>query len=551
MAKMTTGIDPGLRTTKVVRGQYKGNTFHMSDFAIHENAVDAPEKAWGGMALDFKPGVATVGITGRDVNIRYTRVPRVPDWQLRNLMRFEVAEIGDQSGSEVASDFNLLPELPEIEGEDVVLLAMAREEMLSTHVDGVGGIGGKVDAFMPNALGLYNAWVRYGVLEGETVLLANIGYDNIDVCIVRGPDLVFARNLSGGSRLFDDAIGQVFSIGGKKAEEVKIEMATLRPGASYADANQERASRAILGAAGQILSLLQSTLLFSKSQLKIQGLKLDRVMLCGGGAALDGLPEYLSAGMNMPVQLFDPFRVVDVSGLCPEAAAELEEYKLESVVALGLATAASDPEGYSVEILPAAMRKKREFMNGPAWLIAAGVLALGYLGVNAWKTSQELGVKEELATKLSREAKRKSATDKKAQELASKNAELSELGMLLQGTAGSGEQLARLIHLMDEDMPSDFWIRKLEGSWSFDEQLRIERATPRPVIKIDGSAKEGVIALPSLYEGFLSALRDKLPEVELQNSKSSNGTKFEIRMSTLSPPEPEVEPEIDDEEEAE
>jgi len=549
MAKTATGIDPGLRTTKVVRGQYKGNTFHMTGFAVDAHQAETATDGWTGLSLDFKPGAATIGLTGREVNIRYTRVPRVPDWQLRNLMHFEVAEIGDQSGSEVASDFNLLPELPEIAGEDVVLLAMAREKMLAEHVGGVKSVGGQVEGFMPNALGLYNAWVRYGVLQDETVLLANIGYDNLDVAIVRGPDLVFARNLSGGSRLFDAAISQAFSVGEAKAEQVKIDIATLRPGASHKDPNGERASRAILGAAGQLLSLLQSTLLFSKSQLKIPGLKLDRVMLCGGGAALDGLCEYLSGGMNVPVELFDPFRVVDVTGLSPEAAAELEEYKLEAVVALGLATAASDPDGYSVEILPSAMRKRRDFMGGTAWLLAAGVLALGYLGYNTWHTSNELDARQDLASKLSREAKRKTTTDKKALELARNNEELSELGLLLQGTAGSGEQLARLIHVMEEDMPNDFWVRKLQGSWSFDENLRIDRASPRPVIKIDGSAKEGVIALPSLYESFLFSLRDDLPSAELQDSKSSSGTKYEISLSTLAPPEPPPEPDFDSEEE--
>jgi hypothetical protein len=44
--------------------------------------------------------------------------------------------------------------------------------------------------------------------------------------------------------------------------------------------------------------------------------------------------------------------------------------------------------------------------------------------------------------------------------------------------------------------------------------------------------------LPSLYESFLAALRDELPGSELQDSKSSNGTKFEIRLSTLAPPRP-------------
>lgn len=536
MARTATGIDVGLRTTTVLKGQYKGNTFHVSDFAVKSHACDSPQQGWDELELSFKPGTARVGLTGREVNIRYTRVPRVPDWQLRNLMRFEVAEIGDQSGSEVASDFNLLPEMPEIEGEDVVLLAMAREGLLESHVEGLSAVGGQIDAFMPNALALYNAWIRYGVLQDETVLVANIGHDNIDVVIVRGPDLVFARNLSGGSRLFDDALAQRFSVSARKAEELKIELATLRPGAQYKDANQEKASRAILGAAGQLLSLLQSTVLFSKSQLKIPGLKLDRVMLCGGGAALDGLCEYLSAGMNVPVELFDPFRVVDVSALSPEAADELEEFKLEAVCALGLATAQSDPDGYSVEILPAALKKRREFLSGPAWLVAAGVLALGFLGFDAWHTNGRLGEAEKEAKTLQAQVKRKSATDRKTVDLVAENEELDELATLLQSTAGSGEQLARLVHVMQDEMPSDFWVNKLEAAWSHDEALRVTRDSERPILKIDGRAKEGIIALPTLYENFLESLRSGLPSAEIQDSKSSNGNKFQINLTTLAPP---------------
>src|SRR6185295_17590575 len=124
---------------------------------------------WNAAKPGFKPTNARVGLTGRDVNIRYTRVPRVPDWQLRNLMRFEVEEIGDQSGSGVASDFNLLPALPEVEGEDVVLLAMAREGLLDAHAAGVRAVGGSVEAFTPNAIALYNAFLRYGVVQDETV----------------------------------------------------------------------------------------------------------------------------------------------------------------------------------------------------------------------------------------------------------------------------------------------------------------------------------------------------------------------------------------------
>src|SRR5947207_3463389 len=99
MARTVTGIDMGLRSAKFLRGYYKGNTFHVTDFALTPLTSKEIAEGWSSAAPGFKVQNARVGLTGRDVNIRYTRVPRVPDWQLKNLMRFEVEEIGDQSGA--------------------------------------------------------------------------------------------------------------------------------------------------------------------------------------------------------------------------------------------------------------------------------------------------------------------------------------------------------------------------------------------------------------------------------------------------------------------
>lgn len=531
MARVATGIDMGLRTANFIRGTYKGNTFHVKDFAVERMESSDVTEGWSSVDPGFKPTNARVGLTGRDVNVRYTRVPRVPDWQLRNLMRFEVEEIGDQSGSGVSSDFNLLPEIPEIEGEDVVLLAMARESLLDAHAAGLSRVGGKLDSFAPNSLALYNAFLRYGVVDDDTVMIANIGHDNLDLVIARGPDLLFARNLSGGSRLFEDAIAQRFGVSPKKAEEIKTDMATLEPGVQYSDANQEKASRAILGAAGQVLSLLQSAVLFCKTQVKVTGLKVDRVLLCGGGAALEGLPQYLAGGLGVPVELFDPFRVVNTDGLAPEAAELLEEYKLESVVALGLATMGSDPEAYSIEILPAALRKRREFMGGTAFLIAAGVAAVAFLGYDAYHQSTSLEDVSGKARTLGAELKRAQSTHRKTRVLLDENAQLYEVANELWCAAGSGEQVARVLRVLDAELPRDFWIAKLESDVRFDPELGVERGAERPIVHIEGRAREGTGSLATLYEGFLAALRNRLPGASIKETLSPDGTRFTIDLT--------------------
>ncbi len=544
MARVVTGVDVGLRTAKFLRGSWKGNTLRLTGFAVTPAASKEIAEGWAAAEPGFKPTNARVGLTGRDVNIRYTRAPRVPDWQLKNLMRFEVEEIGEQAGAGVASDFNLLPPLPEIEGEDVVLLAMARESLLDGHIAGLARLGGTLDAFSPNPVALYNAWLRFGVVGDETVLLANIGHENVDVAIARGPDLLFARNLTGGSHLFEDALIQRLGVPADKAAEIKETQVTLDPSVRFTDPNKEKASRAALGAAGQILSLLQSAVLFCKSQVRVTGLKLDRVLLCGGGAALAGLPKYLASGLSVPVDLFDPWRVVDTTALSPEEHAELEEHKLECVVALGLAAMASDPEAWSIEILPAKLKKKREFLEGPVWLAVAGVLALGYLGFDAFRTSGRLTEARTRSRSLESDVKRASQTHHRAEELAVENARLAKTAELLFESKGTGEQLARTIGLLEKSLPDELWITQISTDLRADPELRIPKGSERPTVSIAGRAREGTTALSTLRGAFIEALTKGLPpSTALRDRPSPTGAKFTIDLTMFAPPPaPEVPP---------
>jgi len=541
MARQVTGVDVGTRTGSFLKGHYKGNTFHATGFHVSESSGDSVEGTWSSTELGFKPQAARVGITGREMNLRYTRVPRVPDWQLRRLMRFEVEEIGGTSGAAVASDFNLLPDLPEVEGEDVVLLAMAREDLLETHTEGLAEQGGALDSFAPASLGLYNAWLRYGVIEEDSVLIANIGHENVDVVICRGPDLVFARNLTGGSKLFDEALAAQFGVSQRKAEDLKKRLVNLTPGGRQPDSNHEKASLAAMAPAGQLLSLLQSTVLFSKGQLKIPNLKVDRVLLCGGGAALEGLCPYLTQGMGVPVELFDPFRVVNTEGLSQEETESLEEYQLESVVALGLATMASDPEAYSIEILPESVQKQRDFMGGTMFLIAAIVLAVAYLGWSAVGLSGELGDLESKATSLSAKLQRATRTERQTTELYAQSEELSEYADDLMRVLGSGEQLARGLEALHQSLPAEFWLTSLESREGEDAELGITRDDQQPILSVEGRAREGTSSMAVLYEDFLTQLRGELPRARVKAAPSVRGTQFALDLTLYSDATPEQE----------
>lgn len=533
MARKATGVDVGSRSAALIEGRVQGTGFQVT--AFHFQEFEPGSDPWQVLEPSFAPRTARVGITGKDMNLRYSRVPRLPDWQLAKLMRFEVEEVG--AANAVAADFNLLPELPEIEGEDTVLLAMVRENALEPPLAAIAAAGGQLDAFSPNAVGLYNAWLRYGVVMDDTVLLANVGHESTDVVLVRGADLVFARSLSGGSGLFEQALSERLGLSSAKARGVLEGQVDLAPGAQTAG-DAERATKTCLGPAGQLASLIGSALSLARTQIKVPSLKLDRVFLSGRGTRVRGLERYLSGALSVAVERFDPFRVVNFEGLGAEAQALLERRRSEAVIALGLATAGSDPDAYSIEIVPAALERRRQFLGGTLFLIAAAVLAVAFVGYDAWTKHGRLESLRLAVGALERQERQASRTHARTVDLVRESDAMGQRAQELFHLAGSGEQAVRVLSALSASLPPNFWLTSVTGRSGHHAELGIERGRELPIVTVEGRAQEGIRPRGETFVEFLSILRGHLPEARIVERLSPEEDRFSLDLCLMLPPAP-------------
>ncbi|MDJ0974828.1 MAG: pilus assembly protein PilM [Planctomycetota bacterium] len=388
MKKEGLGVTIGSSSLRAVKLRKKGPMSYVVQRVFSER-LDDTTRAVAGRALaarGFKGAGATVGLTGRDVIIRYTQVPPVPEWRLRNLMKFEVEEVGAQSGGDVSADFRRL-NLPDPEGErdeDTILVALARNKHMDALIKSLDQGGLKLAAGLPSSVALFNAFaVNATYTETETSLLVNIGNENLDIAIQRGGELLFARNATPGGRAFTEAIMQAFNTSEGKAEKMKKSKGDVTPKgqAKYPDPTSEKVANAIMGVAGQMSSLIQSTLMIAKAQTRMPDLKVDRVQLAGGGATLKGLDKYLSQAMGVPVERYDPFALCDLSQLSDEDRALVEKAPHEFAVAVGLAQNEMAAEAFPLLVLPAALRRARDFATKGIWAVAAAVVMVGVLYV--------------------------------------------------------------------------------------------------------------------------------------------------------------------------
>ncbi len=266
--------------------------------------------------------------------------------------------------------------------DNTVLVALAKNASLFPRIGVLKKANLKLQGACPNAIAFQHIYVTTARIEpDEVTLLMHVGAENTDIAIQRDGKLLFARNVSGGGRLFTDAIMQQFGSGYDRAEKMKFQKADVTPksSAKYADSLAEKVSNAVMGVTGQFVSMVHSSVMFCKAQAKLKELTIDKVVLAGGGANLAGFAEYLETNLGIPVVIFDPSGAVDLSGLTPEETETFESDPTGLTIALGLAAMSADRKARNIEILPEEYRKRRRFMEKDAWMIGAGGLVLALI----------------------------------------------------------------------------------------------------------------------------------------------------------------------------
>src|SRR5690606_4184282 len=122
---------------------------------------------------------------------------------------------------------------------------------------------------------------------------------------------------------------------------------------NYTSGREEKVANAVIGPTGQLASLIQSSLAFSRAQTGLRDLKVGRILRSGGGANLRGLTDYLASSFGCPVERFQPESGLDFSGLDAEEAVTFEADPGRFAVALGLAVSGAKEEAFLVDLVPA------------------------------------------------------------------------------------------------------------------------------------------------------------------------------------------------------
>lgn len=542
MAARGFGIDEGSATVKAVEVEMQGGTL----VPVRAFAMAAGGDLAGALrAAGVKAKHAVLGLTGKDLVIKYQQVPPVADFQLKKIVAFELDEIRNQSGEPLAADFNVMPSRADLTNDDIVLLALSREQRIEERSAELQAAGLTARHFTPNSVALFHAFRVFGPATSGDVLIASIGKSSSDFAVMRDGELLYARSVSTGGDILTDAIAEQFGVSKAKAESLKLELGDLRPRDKRAGLTPqaEKLSYALEGAAGRLFSMVQSTLQLAKSQMQLNQLNLAKVWLTGGSAAMKGLDDYLAGSLGVPVQPFDP--LAD-AGVAVEGAGSRD-----CAVALGLAVMGADPEAWSVELLTAQEKGRREWKGKHAFTLAALLLVAAYLGLYAWKSQERYVAAKAAAARVSNESKKRANNASQLEKLRTERAELAAKVDVLEKRKAAGDGVLRTLGLLSTELPEDLWVAALTLELQEQKGAARDRASKKPLIVVDGAGKSrGTRSIDEAYAAFVEGVRALGPDsdwkpADIVETQTAKGGQIEYRLNLDWLAEPPPDPDAD------
>src|SRR5258708_19129428 len=301
-----------------------------------------------------------VGLSGRDINLQVVQQPAMKPLNYRVMMGYEIDQRKGEA-TDLYLDFCTLREPDAFFPQYLALIGIGKSAYVDDRIELLAKSNLDVRDAVPNSFALFAAYHNAYGTEPGTVMLLDIGSDNMDIAFVRGGRLIFARNVSSRARNFDLQISGATGCSPEQAEGKKVAVAKLRPAEAGEDEEAEGAVRGpVRSAAGQLSGFITSSINHAKGQLNDRELAIDKIYLSGGGSRLRGLPEYLSGALKIAVEILDPFRKTDTSAVETLGGTRIRALPTDLAGAVRLAPLGSPPAAATTPaVLPDRLQKRR------------------------------------------------------------------------------------------------------------------------------------------------------------------------------------------------
>jgi type IV pilus assembly protein PilM len=317
--KNLVGVDIGSSSIKAVELQKKGNSYHLLHLGF-ENL--SPDTVVDGQIMELnnvsnvitsifaehqiKTSRVAAGVSGHSVIVKNIVLPQMSEDELRESFSWHAEEHIPFDISDVNLDYQITSSSSEALN---VLLAACKSDKIANVKQAIQLAGKQPAVIDVDTFALQNCYeVNYQPKPGEVVALLNIGASTMNINIMNGARSVFARDASVGGGQYTSLLQKELGLTFEQAEAVKR-------GYPLPEGIEARPIQPIIETVSDILALeIRKTMDFYRATAEDSDEAIQKILIAGGSSKLPGLPDYLAKRFEIPVELFDPFRQIEVDG---------------------------------------------------------------------------------------------------------------------------------------------------------------------------------------------------------------------------------------------
>jgi type IV pilus assembly protein PilM len=339
--KTFVGIDLGHHTIKAVQLDLTAASWRMSRV---QSAPTPPESVKDGVVVDpescalairqllkrgrFAATSAIISVAGGSVVVRTVRIPKMPEATLRKSIRFEAGRYVPTSVEDSFIEFDILGDSGD--GHMDVMIVAAPRDIVESRVRTCALAGLEVEIVDIEPFAVYRSLIEAdpnGDWAARTFALVDIGAATTNLSVISKGHFAMTRTIPQGGHVLTEALKSYFKLSSEDAEAGKAQI-DLTELLRTTGPSENPPLRVLQPHVDDLVREIRRSMNYYQSQQtgSAGNDPVSAVVVCGGGAKLPGLPEYLRHKLGLEVVKADVLanpRFIHTLSEPPEAASDL------------------------------------------------------------------------------------------------------------------------------------------------------------------------------------------------------------------------------------
>ena len=316
------GLDISDFSIKIAQLKKKGKGFKLVSFnrtsipegAIEEGAIKKEEKLIEiikkslseAKGKSIKTPYAVCSLPEQHAFVKIIQLPKMNLSELKEAVQWETEANIPLSLEEVYLDWQIIPSEKRIDHLNILINAVPKE-IVDEYLQVLRGADIEPVVFEVESVATARSLIK-NEYSPEPVLIIDLGFNRTSFIIFAENSVRFTSSVPISNREMINDIAQKLKISQKQAQLLKFKIGLDK------EKDGGKAFNALLPSFTRLIYKIEDCINFHKEHCqKEYGCQKDisKIILCGGGAYLKNLPEYLSARLKTSVSLGNPWANID------------------------------------------------------------------------------------------------------------------------------------------------------------------------------------------------------------------------------------------------